>query len=145
MIAAYQRKGRSLLLEIDEDNWDSPVIRQINGKSITGRRLESPFAAQGPETALRVAGCSLKKNSVPLLFIADSERRHYVVTNPCREATPIVLKTPHGTIRCDSLPRGRIICKLDQRPSVHVETFEKPGRISAERMGKPKITTLIRS
>ena len=145
VIAAYQRKGRSLLFEIDEDNWDSPVIRQINGKSITGRRLESPFAAQGPETALRVAGCSLKKNSVPLLFIADSERRHYVVTNPCREATPIVLKTPHGTIRCDSLPRGRIICKLDQRPSVHVETFEKPGRISTERMGKPKITTLIRS
>ena len=133
LIVGYGRKGSALLhLTLHMDDWDHPIIRQVNGKSITGRRLDTPFAVQSSEKVLKVAGCTLKKSRVPVWLIADNERRHYVATNPCREATPIVINTPHGTIRCDSLPTGRLICKLGQQPSIRSETFEEPGRITLD-------------
>ena len=135
----YRRKGLSLSLEIQPNVPEAAPRRVVNGEEISGARLESPDAVQGSETILKSGDAILKKNNVPVWLIANSKRKHYVVTNPCRSSTPIDLRTPHGRILIEHLHRGRMICDLGDKPSIVIESFEQPGKIEALRMKKPAI------
>lgn len=101
------------------------------------------MAVQNTKREIRFSRNVLKKNNVPLWFIANEHQEHFLITNLCSDATPIDLKTGKGRVQIEALGLRRTICRFGPKPLIRIESVSDLSAIKTSGMKQPKIEVQI--
>jgi hypothetical protein len=107
---AYRSGGDELA--IDYDLWNTtPGERRVNGGLYAPPNLSSPLAIQGDSGRLSVGAATLETAPQQVWLMAqelDAQNRAWIAVNPEDRPTPMVLRTPMGTVSAERWGMGRL-------------------------------------
>jgi hypothetical protein len=110
-VRTVEYRGADAWLAIDHDLVRNRTLaRRVDGQPFEPPALASPWAAAARNGRAVVAGATLERAGAAILFgLAHDGWRLWEATSLAREAGPLRLATPIGTVECEDIGFGSVL------------------------------------